>query len=97
MLIAGRILYNRYGLERYILQLVNLQLEKDLQDVVRAYKLRKTEDGNEYESTGPCGFWVAVDGDEVIGEIGLSKSSSHIEEITILNPMKNILRAATIK
>ena len=48
-------------------------MDGDLGDVPGTFKLRAVEGGERYEPTGPSGFWVALDGDEVIGEVGLSE------------------------
>jgi len=63
-------------------------VEKDLADIVSIYKLREVEGGEGYEPTGPCGFWVALDGDQVIGEIGLKspcKGDETVGEVCRLN------------
>jgi hypothetical protein len=46
---------------------------KDLQDVVRVYKLRPSLDGVGYEPNGPSGFWIADEGGEIVGFVGLSQ------------------------
>lgn len=50
-----------------------LKALNDLKDPVRIYGLRPSLNDVGFEPSGPSGFWIADEGNEVVGFIGLSQ------------------------
>lgn len=78
-LAGGYICYCRRKFQNICRVHVDEALAKDLGDIVAGFRLHYSEDKRAFVPSGPSGFWVAEDGNEVIGCIGLGKWYSKLE------------------